>query len=182
MNKRYPTFILFTFLLISLTILSACSGDAKKSGNGVPDYSQLDEEEAIEQAVFEGLNDELVSVESHQGKVIMLDFWETWCKPCINSFPTLNKLVEEYPDDFVVLAVTPGFMNEKSDAIEFAGNHDYNFIYAMDTGLAQKLSIQSIPYKVFVDADGNYLSTKIGSYGPERDYEEIKKIIEKHRK
>jgi thiol-disulfide isomerase/thioredoxin len=168
--------------MISLT-LSACNGEAQQSqSEGIPNYESMSNEEAVEQAVFEGLDGQLVAVEDFKGKVIMLDFWETWCKPCINSFPTLDKLVQDYPDDFAILAVTPGFMNDKSDAQEFAGNHDYQFTYAMDTGLASKLSIQSIPYKVFVDAEGNYLSTKIGSYGPQRDYEEIKNIIEEHRK
>jgi thiol-disulfide isomerase/thioredoxin len=166
-----------------LVTLTACGGETQKSNSsGVPDYASLSNEEAVEQAVFEGLDGGSVAVSEFEGKIVMLDFWETWCKPCLNSFPTLDKLTQEYPDDFAVIAVTPGFMDGKPDAKKFADEHDYNFTYAMDTGLAGKLSIQSIPYKVFVDADGNYLSTKVGSYGPERDYEEIKKIIEEHRK
>jgi thiol-disulfide isomerase/thioredoxin len=182
MKLRNPNYFLALIALIATTVFASCNSKAQQSGGDIPDYKDLSKNEAVEKAVFKGLDGNLVSVGDFKGKVIMLDFWETWCKPCVNSFPTIDKLVRDYPDDFAVIAVTPGFMNGKADAQEFADNHDYQFHFAMDTGLAQKLSIQSIPYKVFVDAEGNYLSTKIGSYGPEKDYKDIKEIIEKHSK
>ena len=47
-----------------------------------------------------------VSIESLRGKVIVLDFWATWCKPCIMGFSHLNELDEELGDDFVFLSIT----------------------------------------------------------------------------
>lgn len=138
-------------------------------------------EEYVEQASFINLEGDTVSVSDFKGKVVLIDFWETWCRPCLASFPTLQKLQEEYPDNFEVLAVTPGFTDSIEDARSFAQEHDYTFTYVMDVNkLHQKLEVQGIPYKVFVDANGEFIKKSLGSYGPEEDYIKIKELINKH--
>jgi thioredoxin-related protein len=47
--------------------------------------------------------------------------------------------------------------------------------------LHRKLGVQGIPYKVFVDAEGNFIKESMGSSGPEEDYKMVKNIIEKHK-
>jgi thiol-disulfide isomerase/thioredoxin len=137
--------------------------------------------EFVEEAVFTDFEGAPVPISNFKGKVVMIDFWETWCKPCLASFPTLEKLQEEYPENFVVLAVTPGFTDTIEDAQSFAGEHDYNFIWLMDSnGLHKKLGVPGIPYKVFVDAEGNFIKKSMGTAGPQADYKMIKKIIEEH--
>lgn len=137
----------------------------------------------VEQATFTSLDGDTVSVADFKGKVVMIDLWETWCKPCLASFPTLQKLQEEYPEDFVVLAVTPGFTDTKEDARAFAREHDYDFTYLMDSnGLHKKVGVQGIPFKMYLDAHGNFIKKSMGSYGPEKDYEKVKDIIEKYKR
>lgn len=137
--------------------------------------------EFVEQAVFTDLEGNPVPISDFKGKVVMIDFWETWCKPCLASFPTLQKLQEEYPDRFKVLAVTPGFTDNVNDARNFAEEHAYDFAWLMDSnGLHKKLGVQGIPYKVFVDADGKFIKKSLGTSGPQEDYKMIKEIIEKH--
>ncbi len=107
---------------------------------------------------------------------------ETWCKPCLAIFPTMQKLLEEYPDDFAVLAVNPGFADTEEDARQFISEHDYDFNYLLDSNkLSEELGVQSIPFKVFVDAEGNYIKSSLGSYGADKDYQELKGIIEEHK-
>ncbi len=135
----------------------------------------------VERATFTTLDGDAISVSDFKGKVVMIDFWETWCKPCLATFPVLQRLQEEYPDDFVVLAVTPGFSNTKKDAEGFAKEHEYDFIYAMDSsGLHKKLNVPFIPFKVFVSPEGEFIKISKGSSGAEQDYKKIKRIIEKH--
>lgn len=137
----------------------------------------------VEQATFTSLDGDTVSVADFKGKVVMIDLWETWCKPCLASFPTLQKLQEEYADNFILLAVTPGFTDTKEDARAFAEEHDYDFTYLMDSNeLHKKVGVQGIPFKLYVDAEGNFIKKSMGSYGPDQDYEKVKEIIEKHKK
>src|SRR5699024_8849478 len=135
----------------------------------------------VEQAAFTSLDGDTVQVSDFKGKVVMIDLWETWCAPCIESFPTLQKLQEEYSDDFVMLAVTPGFSDTRKDAKAFADEHDYSFRFLMDSNeLYKKIKVQNIPYKLFIDAEGNFIKKSLGSYGPKQDYKKIRKIIEEH--
>lgn len=137
----------------------------------------------VEQATFTSLDGDTVSVADFKGKVVMIDLWETWCKPCLESFPTLQKLQDEYDDDFVLLAVTPGFTDTEEDARSFAEENDYDFTYLMDSNeLHKKIGVQGIPFKLYVDADGNFIKKAMGSYGPDQDYEKVREIIEEHKK
>jgi thiol-disulfide isomerase/thioredoxin len=166
--------------LLGLLLVSCTSGESKKTE---AQSQPKTDKQYVEQAVFTNFDGEKVPISKFEGKVVLIDFWETWCKPCIASFPTLQKLQETYNDDFAVLAVTPGFTDTKEDAEEFAQDHDYSFNYLMDSnGLHKKLGVQGIPFKVFVDANGEFIKKSMGSYGPEEDYKKIKKIIEEHKK
>lgn len=176
------TYLCSLILLILFVGCGESTEDNQQNEQAQMQAEPQTEAEYVEQATFTNLEGEEVSISDFEGKVIMIDFWETWCKPCLASFPTLQKLQEEYPESFVVLAVTPGFTDTEEDARQFAQNHDYEFRYLMDSnGLHQDLGVQGIPFKVFVDANGDFIKTEMGSYGPDEDYSKVKEIIEKHK-
>ncbi|MBN2731388.1 MAG: TlpA family protein disulfide reductase [Balneolaceae bacterium] len=172
------------FSILSIAILAAgCASTEQTSRPAERSLNLLQFTNAIEQARFTTLKGDTVRVSDFRGKVIMIDFWETWCKPCTNSFPGLQKLTEEYPDNFAVLAVTPGWEDDADDAKDFAENHDYAFNYLLDTTkLYATIGVRSIPYKIFLDTNGNFIKISLGSQGPRQDYEKAKKIVEKYRK
>lgn len=175
--KRETTIFAIIFIFSSLMI--ACG--ASKSDNKETEAPKTSQEH-VETASFTDLAGDTVDIADFKGKVVMIDFWETWCKPCLASFPTFDKLQQEYADDFVILAVTPGFTDTKQDARNFSESHDYSFQYLMDTqSLHEKLEVQSIPYKVFIDAEGNFIKSSMGSYGSDQDYKKVKAIIENNR-
>lgn len=175
-----------SLILLMAMVMIGCNSSEESE---MDQESQSDSESAsqtkaeyVEQAEFTNFEGDTVSVSDFKGKVVMIDLWETWCKPCISSFPTMQKLLEDYPEDFEVLAVTPGFTDTKEDAQSFAKENDYDFTYLMDSnGLHQKIGVQGIPYKIFVDAKGNFIKESMGSFGPDEDYKKIKKIIENNR-
>lgn len=165
----------FSILVLAGTVCISCGNKEKQTG-------EMSSADYVEQASFSDFNGNPVPLSDFKGKVVMIDFWETWCRPCIDSFPTMQKLVNDYPDDFVVLAVTPGFTDTKEDAQQFISQHDYDFVYLLDANnLHQKLEVQGIPYKVFVDAQGDFIKTVLGSAGPEKDYEKVRQIIEEYK-
>lgn len=144
--------------------------------------SEKDRAEIIENATFQKLDGSEFSVDELEGKMVLVDFWETWCGPCLQTFPTMQKLMEEYPDRFVVLAVTPGFNDTQEDVEQFIKKNDYDFTYVMDknSNVSRALGIRAIPFKIVLDEDGEFVKTIVGSKGGEKDYESTKKLIQKH--
>lgn len=178
-------FLKGVFLIMTIgLVFSACSQENKQAEpSDVPSAEQeVTDADYVEKARFLTMEGDTVHTSDMKGKVVLIDFWETWCKPCLAIFPTMQKLLKEYPDDFAVLAVNPGFADTKEDAQQFISEHDYDFNYLLDSNnLSEQLGVQSIPFKVFVDAEGNYIKSSLGSYGADKDYEELKAIIEEHK-
>ncbi len=103
-------------------------------------------------------------------KVVIIDFWATWCKPCIASFPYLHQVYKKYASDpqvkFVVL--NSGSGNSWDDAYKWAQDNtefDFPFYYNQDKKLSSKLEITSIPTTLILDKKGNIRFRKVGFEG-----------------
>lgn len=141
-----------------------------------------DQIEAIAKTTFESIDGKKMTVSNFKGKVLILDFWETWCAPCLKTFPVLEKLKKDYPDDFEVLAITPEFSDTKSDVVDFIKKKSYDFHFMLGKELATTLQIYGIPYKIFLDAEGNFIKAQMGIYGNfDKDYADMESIINKHK-
>ncbi|MEX0778974.1 MAG: TlpA disulfide reductase family protein [Balneolales bacterium] len=167
-------------LMIGLLMLTQLSC---AETSDTPEVLEISDEKAevIENAVFTDLEGNELTISDFAGKTVLIDVWETWCAPCIASMPTLHQLAEDYPDDFVVVALSPKIMDSPEQVEEFEADHDYNFTYVYGRQFAIDFEVQSIPHKIYVGPDGKYLTTIEGSHGPEQDYENTKEIIEANR-
>ncbi len=163
---------------ILVIVLLAGIRFATSAGSATVDPGEKNE--ILANAVLTTLDGEKVTLRDFAGKTVLIDIWETWCTPCLRSFPTLQKLMEDFPDDFLVLAVSPGYMDSPEQVQEFVDNHDYDFTFVFGEKLAQDLKVQSIPFKVYVDPEGRYIESILGTQGPERDYEKAREIIQRH--
>jgi thiol-disulfide isomerase/thioredoxin len=159
-----------TLLPLLLLLLASCAGKPEPEAD-------LDANALLTQAVRAGAITDLtgapVDLADYKGKVVMLDFWETWCVPCIRSFPGMDRAVREYPDEFAVIAISPGFSDTDADISGFVSTVDYRFTWAKGADLATEIGVQGIPYKVFLDKAGNVQAVEVGSLGPERDYQKL---------
>lgn len=162
-----------TALIVSAFVLQGCGGGtgSAKTAAGI-----------IEEASFVSIaSGDRIYVSDFEGKVVLVDFWETWCVPCLNSMPTFQQILDEQPDRFVVLAVSPGWSDTAEDVRNFMGQHDYDFVFVMDEDeITTQLGISGIPYKVFVGPDGKYITTEMGSRGQQRDYAKIMEILNQY--
>lgn len=96
-----------------------------------------------------------------KGKVIVINFWATWCPPCIAEMPSLQKLYEKYGDNVAFLFVT----NDPIDKVEsFKLKNDYNFpVYLRRSNAPKELITKSIPRTLLIDKKGNIVIDKNGA-------------------
>lgn len=118
-----------------------------------------------------------VSLEALKGKTVILDFWATWCGPCIASFPGMQEVVTKYKDDDnVVLLFVDTFergKNREKMVVDFIKENDYDFHVVYDNEIegsnnfevAGKYDISGIPTKVIIGPDGRMKFKSVGYNG-----------------
>jgi len=104
-----------------------------------------------------------VTLASLKGKVVLLDFWATWCGPCKAAMPTIQKISEDYKGkDVVVLGVNT--WEQKADAAkEYIAKKKYTYgCLLKGDELAKAYGISGIPTLVILGKDGKVASTEVG--------------------
>jgi thiol-disulfide isomerase/thioredoxin len=101
-----------------------------------------------------------------KGKVVLVDFWASWCAPCKKSFPVMKELQEKHgPRGFVVLAVC---LDEKKPAMEaFLKKNPVPFAVVHDAKgrLAEAAGIEKMPTSFLIGADGKVRAVHSGFEG-----------------
>ena len=100
---------------------------------------------------------------------MVVDFWASWCLPCVESMPHLQELSERYADQgVVVLAVNVG--ESRNAILRFLAGGPYTFTVLMDTNgaVADAYGVWGIPYTVVVDREGVPYPVLSGPVGAEQ--------------
>lgn len=104
--------------------------------------------------------------ESVKGKVVLIQFWATWCKFCRGEQPVVDELSREFADrGLVVLAVD--FMEPKKTVKKYLAEmpRSCKVVLSDDTNLAAMYPSRSFPLYVLIDRDGNVAGTQKGAGG-----------------
>lgn len=101
-----------------------------------------------------------VNIQDLKGKVVVADFWATWCGPCIASFPAMQKMVNKYKDNeqvkFVFINTWEIGEDKAKLASDFITKSQYNFQVLMDNEdkVVQQFKVEGIPTKFVIDGNG----------------------------
>jgi len=156
MTKHKPGILSFTLLLLAFA-LPADAGDP-------PDIRSIDQ----------------FSLEQYKGKVVYLDFWASWCKPCQKSFPWMNALKKKFPADRFEV-VTINLDSEQEPMMKFLDHVPADFtIYHDASGrTAEAFKLPGMPTSYIIDRNGKPVSRHIGFYSDKtREIEaEIEKLL-----
>lgn len=117
------------------------------------------------------LNGKKVSLNDMKGKVVVLDFWATWCGPCIASFPgmqtAVNKFKERSDVAFLFIDTWEQGKEKEKNASDFIQKNSYTFHVLMDNEnkAVTSYGVQGIPSKFVLDKDGRIRFESVGFNG-----------------
>lgn len=121
-----------------------------------------------------------VSLDDYKGKVVLVDFWATWCQPCEKSFPKLEELRVKYnASGFEIVAVSED--DESGGIKKFAETHGAKFplLWDKDKSIAGKYKPPNMPSSFLVDRKGVVRNVHLGYHdGAEKEIEqEVKSLL-----
>ena len=153
-----------TLLCILIGLMLANCGEEEKekqaaeTAKRAPDFSATD------------LEGKKVSLSDFRGKVVLLDFWATWCPPCREEIPELQKIFDEYRDKGVVVI---GASSESSEKVrQFKGKMTISYpLLKVATKVFSTYQVRGIPTTYIIDKKGYIQHREVG-FTPGRKVEE----------
>ena len=169
-------FAKITVILLVFSLLFTACGQT--SGTEAVTYGPLAQGDAMRDFTAELVNGDSFTLSDHKGKVILLNFWATWCGPCVGEMPAFTKLTEQYGDDLVLLAVNSG--ESKKVVTNFLLDNGYTYPVALDTDYAISSIYPSdgIPYTVIFDAEGNVAHIQVSAGDADTMYTYYSQLID----
>jgi cytochrome c biogenesis protein CcmG, thiol:disulfide interchange protein DsbE len=118
---------------------------------GVPDFK------------LQTLKGDWVSLEDHSDKLVLINFWATWCAPCVKEFPSLQRLVKHFKGRLVVLAVSSDKNREDIEVFlrAFGGTPEHFYVLWDKDRVVTKLYGTDVLPESFIVAPGRRLVRKV---------------------
>ncbi len=189
MSKKKIMGILPAFLVM-ITLAGCGTDNVQRNTNDETEVSSGSgqEEQIIVQEISEGdlapdftaetADGSTFVLSEQKGKVVLLNFWATWCGPCVREMPAFEKLNLEYGEEVELLAVNS--MEDKDTVERFISDNGYTFPIAYDEegAVCMKYPSDGIPYTLVIGKDGTVENIYVGARDADAQYEIYKDAIE----
>jgi len=151
---------IYTILVISFLLISPLF--AKKAAN----------------FTFKDLNGKEVSLADFKGKVVLVNFWATWCGPCIHEMPALEKLYQAYKDKgFQIIGLTVSSRESQIPLKISKTGITYPILLDAEPAVVKYGGFSSVPQTFIINRDGEIVKQIVGSRPYETFENEIKKLL-----
>jgi peroxiredoxin len=109
-----------------------------------------------------------ISLAQLAGRVVVLDFWATWCPPCVESVPELKDLTKKYPrEKLVLLSVSADENEDQWRAFIAKKNMDWSQYWDHDGGIRRIFGVHAFPTYLVIDKDG-FIEQRIVGLNPQQ--------------
>ncbi len=172
-----------TFLAVILLFFFVNNSNGEpEEGPYPPDYaavSQMASKNAPDFAL-KSVDGKTVKLSDFKGKVVILDFWATWCPPCRKGIPDLIELKSEFGKKGVeIIGISVDSQNTIGEVPSFVKDKKINYpvVYADKKVVGDYGGIESIPTSFIIDKSGKIVNKFIGLYPKETYVAEINKLL-----
>jgi thiol-disulfide isomerase/thioredoxin len=107
------------------------------------------------------MDGKVVDLASYRGRLVLVNFWATWCPPCRREFPSLSRLQKLFkPAELAVLAVNVG--EDAETVFSFAGDSDVAILLDRDSAAMRRWPVKGLPTTFVVDRQGRLALRAVG--------------------
>jgi cytochrome c biogenesis protein CcmG/thiol:disulfide interchange protein DsbE len=182
-RSKYPTFILTVGFAAILAVVGCRSNRSEQSNSANPQAVKVPPEVNLALPTLDGGN---TTISEYKGKVVLVNFWATWCQPCQKEIPWLIEFNEKYgPKGLVILGISmddegkkvvePYVKDRHFDVNGHSETMNYRILLGSDA-IADKFGgLLGLPTSVLYSRDGQKVKTIIGL----ADYGDLSKTLEK---
>lgn len=160
--------ILNNILALTIATLSSTAALAVEEGDAVPDFSIA--------SIY--ADQPAITMAGLKGKTVYIDFWASWCAPCLSSLPLYNEMYHKYKDQgFEIVAINVD--NPIEDGLDFLLDTPLDFLIPADPDgdAAELFEVFGMPTSYLIDPDGTVKLVHVGFRNG--DIEIIEAAIEK---
>ena len=147
-------------LILTTVLLVGCSSQAPRVGELAPDFQ------------LPNLEGQSISLSDFRGEPVLVNFWASWCSPCIYEMPFIQEVYEEWSaKGLVMLAVDIGESLSTVKDFMQSGNYSFPVLLDINQYVALEYNIRSIPTTFFIDKDGIIQAIKVGPFSSKAEIE-----------
>ncbi|WKN40774.1 TlpA family protein disulfide reductase [Tunicatimonas pelagia] len=155
----------YTITLLSWLFLAGCSSPENASyqievSEENSTQTVADTEVDITAIELLDLDGNPISWEALKGKKVFLNFWATWCKPCIIEMPSISEAAEQLGEEYVFLVAS---YEDLAKIQKFTEKRDFTFQFVHTKTPIENLNIYSLPTTFLINSAGELVETVIGS-------------------
>lgn len=170
--------IKYFFVLAIILSVSAYSYDLRNQSTETNVKVTLKDDKAPEFSL-KSVDGKTVKLSDYKGKVVIIDFWATWCPPCRKGIPDLISIQNEFKDKVVIIGISLDREKTIKDVPGFVKNNGINYpvVYGDDKVVIDYGGIQSIPTSFVVDKNGTVVDMHVGLVSKDTFVNKIKELL-----
>ena len=152
--------MLITFGVVAAGCACGSTTEGAKPGALAPDFT------------ISSLDGQSISLSDLRGKPVVLNFWTTWCRPCVAEMPHLQEVFEERSsEELSMFLINIG--ESSSTAKQFVQDHGLSIPVLLDSSgnVATNYEVRYIPTTFFIDRDGIIQAVKVGAFSSKTEIE-----------
>jgi thiol-disulfide isomerase/thioredoxin len=148
MKKYFPLAFLslcFTAMLVLQMAMNGRELSASKIESNKERYSVY--ENQFQKFKYKTSKGTLVDLKNEKTTIVIINFWASWCRPCLTEFKGLNQLIDKFGDSIKVIGINNDTDNAKKEIEKIEKKHKLKFesIISEDGGIADKFNVTRIP-------------------------------------
>ncbi|MDP6126539.1 MAG: redoxin family protein [Dehalococcoidales bacterium] len=148
-----------------ILIIQGCTASSQAIGGGQQEAAGgINIGDVAPDFTLADLEGNQVSLSDFRGKTVLVNFWATWCPPCLAEMPEIEAVYQEYKDRGVEV-VGIDVREPREDVLQFVRKGGYSWVFVLDTAgkVTASYEIAALPTSLFIDTEGVIKAVNIGA-------------------